>query len=56
MRRYRDTAVSDAAATSLLVVGHEPAGVVAAVGAGVTPETASVGDRVMVHHYSGCGK
>jgi threonine dehydrogenase-like Zn-dependent dehydrogenase len=34
--------------------GHEPAGVVHAVGAGVPPELASFGDRVMVHHYSGC--
>lgn len=34
--------------------GHEPAGVVHAVGAGVSPEIASPGDRVMVHHYAGC--
>ena len=34
--------------------GHEPAGVVHAVGAGGRPEVASAGDRVMVHHYSGC--
>ena len=33
--------------------GHEPSGVVAAVGAGV--DTLSIGDRVMNHHYSGCG-
>ncbi len=33
--------------------GHEPCGVVAAVGAGV--DTLAVGDRVMNHHYSGCG-
>jgi len=35
------------------VIGHEPAGVVAAVGAGVT--AVSVGDRVSVYHYIGCG-
>jgi threonine dehydrogenase-like Zn-dependent dehydrogenase len=34
--------------------GHEPAGVIHAVGPGVSPEVASVGDRVMVHHYVGC--
>lgn len=33
--------------------GHEPCGIVAEVGAGV--EHLSVGDRVMNHHYSGCG-
>ena len=33
--------------------GHEPCGIVAAVGAGV--DTLAVGDRVMNHHYSGCG-
>ncbi|MFT9474811.1 zinc-dependent alcohol dehydrogenase family protein [Streptomyces sp. Mo3] len=34
--------------------GHEPAGVVHAVGPGVSPDTARIGDRVMVHHYIGC--
>ncbi|MET7511676.1 zinc-binding dehydrogenase [Streptomyces albidoflavus] len=36
------------------IQGHEPCGVVDAVGPGVTPDTATVGDRVMVHHYWGC--
>jgi threonine dehydrogenase-like Zn-dependent dehydrogenase len=36
------------------VVGHEPAGVVRAVGSGVPEGTVTVGDRVMVHHYIGC--
>lgn len=35
------------------VRGHEPCGVIAEVGAGVTE--ISVGDRVMMHHYTGCG-
>jgi threonine dehydrogenase-like Zn-dependent dehydrogenase len=38
-----------------VVAGHEPCGVVAAVGAGVGERAARVGDRVMVHHYKGCG-
>jgi threonine dehydrogenase-like Zn-dependent dehydrogenase len=33
--------------------GHEPCGEVAALGPGVVG--AAIGDRVMVHHYSGCG-
>lgn len=36
------------------VGGHEPAGVVRAVGPGVPTEVAAIGDRVMVHHYAGC--
>ena len=40
---------------SPLVAGHEPCGVVAAVGEGVPEALAKVGDRVMDHHYSGCG-
>ncbi len=35
-----------------LVLGHEPAGVVAAVGAGVT--AFAPGDRVFVHHHAPC--
>jgi threonine dehydrogenase-like Zn-dependent dehydrogenase len=38
-----------------VIGGHEPCGVVAAVGAGVPASQARVGDRVMVHHYIGCG-
>jgi threonine dehydrogenase-like Zn-dependent dehydrogenase len=37
------------------VTGHEPCGVVAEIGAGVTEQQARVGQRVMVHHYRGCG-
>jgi threonine dehydrogenase-like Zn-dependent dehydrogenase len=35
------------------ISGHEPCGEVAALGPGVTG--VAVGDRVIVHHYSGCG-
>jgi threonine dehydrogenase-like Zn-dependent dehydrogenase len=38
-----------------VIAGHEPAGVVVAVGQGVPETVACVGDRVMVHHYVGCG-
>jgi threonine dehydrogenase-like Zn-dependent dehydrogenase len=37
-----------------VIAGHEPCGVVAAVGSAVDERTARVGARVMVHHYSGC--
>ena len=37
-----------------VIAGHEPCGVVAAVGPGVSDKEAQVGQRVMVHHYQGC--
>jgi threonine dehydrogenase-like Zn-dependent dehydrogenase len=37
-----------------VIAGHEPAGIVAAVGAAVPAHVAKVGDRMMVHHYYGC--
>ena len=39
-----------------VIAGHEPCGVVAAIGSAVDQRTAKVGARVMVHHYSGCGE
>ena len=41
-------------AANARVAGHEPCGVVAEVGPGVSDVT--VGDRVMMHHYTGCGR
>jgi threonine dehydrogenase-like Zn-dependent dehydrogenase len=38
-----------------VIGGHEPCGVVAAVGPGVSEADATVGQRVMNHHYWGCG-
>ena len=38
-----------------LIAGHEPCGVVTAVGPGVAQNQAKVGMRVMQHHYRGCG-
>ena len=37
------------------IAGHEPCGVVVAVGPGVSARQAKIGARVMVHHYDGCG-
>jgi threonine dehydrogenase-like Zn-dependent dehydrogenase len=37
-----------------IIAGHEPCGVVVAVGAGVSAAQAKIGDRMMVHHYQGC--
>jgi threonine dehydrogenase-like Zn-dependent dehydrogenase len=42
------------AVAQVAIGGHEPCGQVAAIGAGV--EGVTVGDRVMIHHYSGCGR
>ena len=39
-----------------VISGHEPCGVVVALGPDVTPAEAQLGERVMVHHYSGCGR
>ena len=59
LKAYRAT---DAAAalglgklTGPVIAGHEPCGVVAAVGGAVDERKARIGARVMVHHYSGCG-
>jgi threonine dehydrogenase-like Zn-dependent dehydrogenase len=38
-----------------VIACHEPCGIVAALGAGVTEKQARIGQRVMVHHYRGCG-
>ena len=38
-----------------VIAGHEPCGIVAAIGTGVTEREARVGQRVMNHHYDGCG-
>lgn len=38
-----------------VIAGHEPCGVVVAVGSAVTEKEAHIGQRVMDHHYDGCG-
>jgi len=40
---------------ALCVGGHEPAGLIEALGPGVDPSRLRPGDRVMIHHYAGCG-
>src|SRR5258708_7959425 len=37
-----------------VIAGHEPCGVVVAIGTAVGPAEARIGQRVMVHHYQGC--
>src|SRR5213595_463902 len=37
------------------IAGHEPCGVIAARGPGVSEREAPIGQRVMNHHYAGCG-
>jgi len=41
--------------TGPVIRGHEPCGVVVEVGSAVTEREARIGDRVMDHHYDGCG-
>lgn len=48
LRRYRGPEPSP------MIIGHEPCGVITDLGPGAPPGFA-VGDRVMVHHYAGCG-
>lgn len=47
--------ISSVDGAASVIAGHEPCGVVAAVGEDVDPGVVRVGDRVMVHHYAGCG-
>jgi threonine dehydrogenase-like Zn-dependent dehydrogenase len=37
------------------IAGHEPCGVIVTRGPGVSEREAPIGQRVMDHHYSGCG-
>src|SRR5919198_258037 len=48
LHRYR------AAESTEMMTGHEPCGVIAELGPGA-PDGLALGDRVMVHHYRGCG-
>lgn len=39
-----------------IIRGHEPCGVIVARGSAVMEDEAPIGQRVMIHHYSGCGQ
>jgi len=62
LHNYRAPAQSGGAVTGGIrrepgvIAGHEPCGIVAAVGSAVSDEEARVGQRVMDHHYDGCGR
>lgn len=53
LRPYRTAKAQRGDPATLKVGGHEPCGVIAEVGQGIT--IVKVGDRVMMHHYTGCG-
>jgi threonine dehydrogenase-like Zn-dependent dehydrogenase len=42
--------------TGPVIAGHEPCGIVAERGPGVSEADAPTGQRVMNHHYKGCGR
>lgn len=48
LHRYRASEPTD------MITGHEPCGVIEELGPGAPPGL-KIGDRVMVHHYAGCG-
>jgi threonine dehydrogenase-like Zn-dependent dehydrogenase len=57
-RAPRSSGIRDLGVKALsapVIAGHEPCGVVAAVGPHVLEAQACVGMRTMVHHYWGCG-
>jgi D-arabinose 1-dehydrogenase-like Zn-dependent alcohol dehydrogenase len=54
LHAYRDERNAAANLAGLYIAGHEPSGVVVAVGSNVATHVARVGNRVMVHHYHGC--
>ena len=59
LKAYRATDAAAALGLGKLsgpvIAGHEPCGVVAAIGGAVDARIAREGMRAMVHHYSGCG-
>ena len=38
-----------------VIAGHEPCGLIVAGGSAISASEAKIGDRVMDHHYDGCG-
>jgi D-arabinose 1-dehydrogenase-like Zn-dependent alcohol dehydrogenase len=54
LHQYRRSKGGLPIATEPVIAGHEPCGIVAAVGPGVPEVQAKIGQRVRVHHYKGC--
>lgn len=52
---FKDLASRGIDENAPIIGGHEPCGVIAAVGPGVDAKSFKVGDRVLVFHYEGCG-
>ena len=52
VKRYR---ISKSQVGEPVIAGHEPCGIVVAIGPGVSENQAYDGMRAMVHHYRGCG-
>ena len=61
LHRYRapfnpgDTSSGFKLADEPMIAGHEPCGVIVELGSAVSDQEAQVGQRVMDHHYEGCG-
>jgi 2-desacetyl-2-hydroxyethyl bacteriochlorophyllide A dehydrogenase len=53
LRPYRSPQTQRGDPAMRAIGGHEPCGVVAEIGPGVS--SVNVGERVMMHHYTGCG-
>ena len=54
LHKYRAPKGSPDLPPSPVIAGHEPCGVVVAIGTAVPAAAAQMGQRVMVHHYQGC--
>jgi len=52
LKNFRASKLEKAVLDDLKVPGHEPVGIVSELGEGVT--NVAVGDRIMMHHYTGC--
>jgi len=61
LHRYRaeftpgDTSSGFTMGDEPMIAGHEPCGVVAELGSAIGKEECFIGQRVMDHHYEGCG-
>lgn len=55
-RRTADTPSASGLPMGSFIAGHEPCGEIAERGSHVTEDEAPIGQRVMIHHYFGCGQ